>query len=159
MGNKNNLKKLQQLDQNRLTGIDKATPANLETITSLTDKNVAGSAKQTQTLNHATRGGGEGGVQSKAISLKLTKSYGGMTVTLQFLLPLSQLRLQALSKYFYETGVGRVQTRFVHHKVIYFTDHRKQRVDAADGGPQIIAYWVSSQRIQWLKQSDTGSSS
>lgn len=40
------------------------------------------------------------------------KSYGAMTVTLQFLDPLEQLKMQVLSKYWYKVAISRVQTAY-----------------------------------------------
>lgn len=50
------------------------------------------------------------------------KSYGAMTVTMQFLPPLEQLHLQGCSKWMYEHGVSRVQTRLAWPKTLYFHD-------------------------------------
>ena len=52
----------------------------------------------------------------------MVKSYGGMTETLNFLSEIEQLQLQALSKWWYKTGVGRVQTVICLDKVFFFVD-------------------------------------
>lgn len=61
----------------------------------------------------------------------IAKSYGAMTETLHFLSPLEQLRLQALSKWMYRAGVGRVQTRCqLPPKIFYFVNLKSRKIAA-----------------------------
>ena len=53
---------------------------------------------------------------------KIVRSYGAMTETMQFLPPFERLSLQGLSKWMYEIGVGRVQTRITFKKMFFFND-------------------------------------
>ena len=42
---------------------------------------------------------------------RVVKSYGGMTVCMNFLKPIEQLQMQCVNKWWYEVGIGRVQVR------------------------------------------------
>ena len=52
---------------------------------------------------------------------RIIKSFGAMTVTLEFLEPIEQLKMQVLSTYWYNIAVSRVQTRCkLEKRVFYF---------------------------------------
>ena len=58
---------------------------------------------------------------SKATCEWLMKSYGGMIVTLNFLEPIEQLQMQAINRWWFDKGVGRVQVRIKLPQTCYFT--------------------------------------
>ena len=57
----------------------------------------------------------------KEIFQRFEKSFGAMTVTLQFLEPIEQLKMQVLSTYWYKIAISRVQTSCrLAKRVFYF---------------------------------------
>ena len=56
----------------------------------------------------------------KKICDGIVKSYGAMTETLKFLHPIEQLKMQALSIWWYNIAVGRVQTSYSTESKVFY---------------------------------------
>ena len=61
----------------------------------------------------------------KEICRRIIKSYGAMSETLKFLDPIEQLKMQALSLWWYNIAVSRVQTSCKLEKRVYFLHDSK----------------------------------
>ena len=54
---------------------------------------------------------------------RFDKSYGAMTMIMEYLSRLEQLKLQGLDTWWYDKGVKRVQWRFIFPKMFFFADY------------------------------------
>lgn len=64
---------------------------------------------------------------SKELCRKMYTSFGAMRETMEFLNEIEQVVLQALNKWWYVIGVGRVQTRTRQTSVFYFSNYLDEK--------------------------------
>ena len=65
---------------------------------------------------------------------RFDQNYGAMTMVMGYLPPIEQLKLHGLNKWWYRTGVGRVQMSIELKKFFFFVDYEPQIIAVRETG-------------------------